>query len=333
MLGERQKNILKSIVEEYIKTAHPVGSKSLCKKFKVSSATIRNDMGILEDLGYLEKQHISSGRIPSEAGYRYYVDNLMEPKKISGEDMLKLQTIFSNNELDLNGAIEKSLEIISDITNYTSVILGSRSKENLLQKVEIIPISNETLVAIVVTDKGHVENKQVTLPASVDAKEVQKTSELLNKMLIGTPLDEVASRLEFEIKPIIGNYVKNYEVLYNAFYEALSNFQGEKDVHWGGKTNILKQPEFNTVDDVKNIISKFESKEIVSKIEETNDEVKVYIGTESALDDNVTVIKTKYNTGGTEGTLAIIGPKRMDYERVLNLLEYIKDEIEKKGNK
>lgn len=333
MLGERQSDILKCIVEEYIKTAHPVGSKSLCKKFKVSSATIRNDMSTLEDLGYLEKQHISSGRIPSEKGYRYYVDNLMEPKKISGEDMLKLQTIFSNNELDLNSAIEKSLEIISDITNYTSVILGSASKENLLQKVEIIPISKETLVAIVVTDKGHVENKQVTLPSSVDIKEVQKTSELLNKMLCGTPLDEVASRLEFEIKPIIGNYVKNYEVLYNAFYEALSNFQGEKDVHWGGKANILKQPEFNTVDDVKNIISKFESKEIVSKIEETNDEVKVYIGTESALDDNVTVIKTKYNTKEREGTLAIIGPKRMDYERVLNLLEYIKGEIEKKGNK
>ena len=333
MLGQRQKDILKAIIEEYIKTARPVSSKSLCKKFKVSSATIRNDMLDLENLGYLEKQHISSGRIPSEVGYRYYVDNLMEPKKISGEDMLKLQTIFTNNNLDLNSAIEKSLEIISDITNYTSVILGSASKDNLLQKVEVIPISNNTLVAIVITDKGHVENKQVTLPNTVDIKEVQKTSELLNKMLFGTPLNDVPSRLEFEIKPIIGNYVKNYEVLYNAFYEALSNFQGEKDVHWGGKANILKQPEFSTVDDVKNIISKFESKEIVSKIEETNDEVKVYIGTESSLDDNVTVIKTKYNTGITEGTLAIIGPKRMDYERVLNLLEYIKAEIEKKGNK
>ena len=119
MLGERQRLILKAIIEEYIKTARPVSSKSLCKKFKVSSATIRNDMLDLENLGYLEKQHISSGRIPSEAGYRYYVDDLMEPKKISGEDMLKLRTIFSNNSLDLNGAIEKSLEIISDITNYT----------------------------------------------------------------------------------------------------------------------------------------------------------------------------------------------------------------------
>lgn len=333
MIGSRQREILKAIVEEYIKTARPVGSKNLSKKFKVSSATIRNDMGVLEEAGYLEKQHISSGRVPSETGYRYYVDELLEPKKISGEDMLKLQTIFSNNELDLNGAIEKSLEIISDITNYTSVVLGRASKENLLEKVEIIPITGNSIVAIVVTDKGHVENKQISLPTSVESKDVSKTGEILNKMLKGTPIDEVSSKLEFEIKPIIGNYVKNYEVLYNAFYEALSSFQADNDVHFSGKTNILKQPEFNTVDDVKNIIGKFESKELVSKIEETDDEVKVYIGKETTLDDNVTVIKTKYKTKDKEGTLAVIGPKRMDYERVLNLLEYIKSEIEKKGQK
>ena len=331
MLGTRQKELMKAIVEEYISTARPVGSKHLCKKFKVSSATIRNDMSLLEELGYLEKQHISSGRVPSSLGYRYYVDNLMEPKKISGEDMLKLQTIFSNNELNLNDAILKSLEIVSDITNYTSVILGGTSNENLLEKVEIIPISDGNVVAIVVTDKGHVENKSINIPSTIDMKEVSKTAELLNKMLRHTPINEVPSKLEFEIKPIIGNYVKDYEVLYNAFYEALSSFQNNRDVHFEGKANILKQPEFNTVDSVKNIISKFESKELVSKIEETDDEVKVYIGVESELDDNVTVIKTKYEAGGKVGTIAIIGPKRMDYERVLNMLEYIKGEINKKG--
>lgn len=331
MLGTRQKELMKAIVEEYISTARPVGSKHLCKKFKVSSATIRNDMSLLEELGYLEKQHISSGRVPSSLGYRYYVDNLMEPKKISGEDMLKLQTIFSNNELNLNDAILKSLEIVSDITNYTSVILGSNSNENLLEKVEIIPVSDGNVVAIVVTDKGHVENKSINIPSTIDMKEVSKTAELLNKMLRHTPINEVPSKLEFEIKPIIGNYVKDYEVLYNAFYEALSSFQNNRDVHFEGKANILKQPEFNTVDSVKNIISKFESKELVSKIEETDDEVKVYIGVESELDDNVTVIKTKYEAGGKVGTIAIIGPKRMDYERVLNMLEYIKGEINKKG--
>ena len=331
MIGDRQKSILKSIVEEYIKTARPVGSKSLCKKFKCSSATIRNDMLNLEELGYLEKQHISSGRIPSEKGYRYYVDYLMEPKKISGEDMLKLQTIFSNNELNLNSAIEKSLEIISDITNYTSVVLGKASSDNNLQKVELIPITEETVVAIVITDKGIVENKQVNLTERVDMGEISKTSEILNKMLVGTPIDEVSSKLEFEIKPIIGNYVKNYEVLYNAFYEAFSNFATKESVKWRGKTNILKQPEFSNVDDVKNIVSKFESKEVVNKIEGTDDEVKIYIGKESELDDNVTVIKTKIRLNGEDMSIAVIGPKRMEYGKVVTMLEYIKDNLEKKG--
>lgn len=328
MTNNRQNNILKSIIEEYIKTARPVSSKSLCKKFKCSSATIRNDMSDLENLGYLEKTHISSGRIPSEKGYRYYVDYLMEPKNISGEDMLKLQTIFANNQLDLNDAISKSLEIVSDITNYTAVVLGAASKENSLKKVEVIPIKENKIIAIVITDKGHVEYKEVKLSENVDAKELMKTTELLNKMLVGTPLDEVGSKLEFEIKPIISNYVKNYEVLYNAFYEALSNFSDEKSVKFSGKTNMLKQPEFDKVDDVKNIISKFERNDIVSKIEGTDDEVKVYIGKESEFDDNVTIVKTKYKTNCDEGTIAIIGPKRMEYERVVTLLDYIKKNIE-----
>ena len=331
MIGTRQKEVFKEIVEEYIKSARPIGSKALCKKFKCSSATIRNDMAELENLGYLEKTHISSGRIPSETGYRYYVDNIMEPKKISGEDMLKLQTIFSNNSLDINDAISKSLEIISDITNYTSVILGKDAKDNCLTKVEVIPISGRQIVAILITDKGHVENKTINFLEDVELSEIAKTTELLNKMLVGTPIDEVPSKLEFDIKPVIRNYVKNYEMVYNAFYSALSNFTNERDVKFTGKTNILKQPEFNTVDDVKNIISKFESKDVVSKIEETNDEVKVYIGKESEIDDNVTIVKTKYHAGGKEGTIAVIGPKRMEYERVVNMLEYIKENIEKRG--
>ena len=330
MVSKRQEELLKLIVEDYIKTARPVGSKALCDSMKCSSATIRAEMNYLEEVGLLEKTHISSGRVPSEKGYRYYVDNLMEPKKISGEDMLKLQTIFNNKELELNDAISKSLEIISDMTNYTSVILGKESSDNKLQKVEVIPITSTQLVAIVITNTGHVENKNVILEENIPGVEISKTTELLNKMLVGTPIDEVPGKLEFEIKPIIRNYVQNYEVVYNAFYNALSNFTNERDVKFTGKTNILKQPEFNTVDDVKNIISKFESKDMVSKIEESDDEVKVYIGSESEFDDNVTIVKTKYKAGGREGSIAIIGPKRMEYERVVNMLEYLKANIEGK---
>ena len=333
MLSTRAKDLLRSIVEEYIKTARPVGSKSLCKKFKVSSATIRNDMAALEEAGYLEKTHISSGRIPSEAGYRYYVDNLMEPKKISGEDMLKLQTIFSNKNLSLSDAINKSLEIISDITNYASVTLGSLANVNLLEKVEIVPINDNRVIAIVVTNLGHVENKQLEISDMIDKNELVKTTELINKMLKGVPLNEIGSKLEFEIKPILPDYVKNYQVLYSTFYEALTDFADERNVKFKGKTNMLNMPEFNTVDDVKNIISKLESEDIVSKIEETDDEVKIYIGSESELDENLTIVKTKYNINGVIGTLAIIGPKRMEYDRVLTLLEYVKNELEARYNR
>ena len=187
MIGSRQRELLRAIVEEYVKTARPVGSKSLCKKFKCSSATIRNDMAALEDLGYLEKTHISSGRVPSENGYRYYVDNLMEPRKISGEDMLKLQTIFNNNELALSDAISKSLEIISDMTNYTSVILGKESSDNKLQRVEVVPITSRQLIAIVITDKGCVSHKSIDV-SNISLDELSKTVELINKLLIGTPV-------------------------------------------------------------------------------------------------------------------------------------------------
>ena len=156
MINERQSKILKLIVEEYIKTAKPISSKSLMDELNCSSATIRSEMNTLENIGYLEKTHISSGRVPSEKGYRYYVDNIMHPKELTGEDVLTLQTIFSNKSLQLSDAIVKSMEIISDLTNYTSIVLGKSSNENRISKVEVVPINDSTIVAIVITDKGHV---------------------------------------------------------------------------------------------------------------------------------------------------------------------------------
>ena len=179
-MGERQKELLKCIVESYIKNVKPVGSKSLCKKFNCSSATIRNDMMYLEELGYLEKTHISSGRIPSEAGYKYYVDNLMKPKEITGEDVLKLQTILNNKDLVLSDAINKCMEIISEITNYTSIVLGKSCSNNILKQISIIPIDDKKVVAVLVTNTGHVENKQVLIPTDISVKEILNTLKKAN---------------------------------------------------------------------------------------------------------------------------------------------------------
>ena len=330
-MQDRQNKILKIIVEEYIKSAKPVGSKSICDVLNCSSATVRNEMSILEEKGYLEKTHTSSGRVPSEFGYRYYVDNLMEPKELTGEEVLTLQTILSNQSLELSDAITLSMEIISEMTNYTSLVLGSSSLDNRLKKVEVVPINDKTIIAIIITDKGHIENKTISINERISVEEIRKMVDLINNLLVGTLIDEIGRKLEFEIKPIIGNYIKQQEAIYNMFYNAFNEMTSKRDnYHYSGKTNILKAPEFNDADKIRNIIDKLEDKDVISSIEEDSSGINVYIGDESKIDSDVTVIKTKYIVNGNEGTIAIIGPKRMNYDKVISILDFIKGEIEKK---
>lgn len=337
-MDKRQEELLKAIVENYVKTVKPIGSKSLCQKFHCSSATIRNEMAVLENLGYIEKNHISSGRIPSESGYKYYVEHLMEPEKLTGSDVLKLQTIVKNQDLVLSDAINKCMEIISDLTNYASVVLGSTAKDNLLKQVNVIPIDDNKIVALVCTNKGVVENKQFNIGDNVDIKEIIKTSEIINKMLNGTPISDVASRLEFEIKPIIAKQILDYERVYNIFYNAFTDFAHENgDIRVSGKTKILEQPEYSDASSIKKIAYKLEDEDFLSNAlisKDKDDEIKIYIGKDSKVDNNTTVIKRKYDIGGEKGVIAIIGPKRMEYARVMGLLDYVLDEIKKKdGNK
>ena len=285
-------------------------------------------MALLEEIGLIEKTHISSGRIPSEKGYRYYVDNIMKPKELTGEDVLKLQQVFQNKSLVLTDAISKSMEIISEITNYTAVILGSTSADNRLTKVEVVPVSDNQLVAIVITDKGHVQHKNIMLQESVALEEVKQTVDLINKLVVGVPIDEVSITLEYQVKPIIANYVKQHEVLYNAFYNAFSDFANASNVQMSGKKNILMQPEFDNTEKIKQILDKFDDKKIINSIKEDDNGINIYIGSENDIDEDLTVVKTKYNNNGEEGTIALIGPKRMEYDHVVTLLNYIKENLE-----
>lgn len=333
-MDDRRNSLLKEIVETYIKTAKPVGSKALCSKFDCSSATIRNEMAILEDLGYVEKNHISSGRVPSEKGYRYYVENLMEAEKITGSDMLKLQKIFANKELVLSDAITKCMEIISEITNYTSVVLGKNSSDNALLQVNIIALADNQVVAVVCTDKGVVENKIFNIPDNISINEIIKTSEIINKLLVGTPINQVGTRLENEIKPIIKKQIQQYETIYNIFYDAFNDFvsNNTSNVHISGRTKIFEQPEYNDVAELKRLANKLEDVNFIEKVsskdENDTNEIKIYIGDESEFDPNVTIIRKKYHINGEDGTIAVIGPKRMDYQRIVSLLEYVDENLD-----
>ena len=311
MLTQRQEELLKLIVENYIKTATPVSSKALCKKMKCSSATVRNEMATLEQLNLIQKTHISSGRVPSDKGYRYYVDNIMVPKELNGEDMLKLKQIFSNNALVLSDAI----------------VLGHSSSDNKIAKVEVVPIDDNKMIAIVITDKGHVENRNVVIEGNVSKAEVKQTTDIISKLIVGVPLSEVSQVLEFEVKPIITRYVKEHDALYNAFYNAFSDFTSKPHIRMSGTNNLLMEPEFDDASKIRSLLNKFEDKELIKSIKADDDEIKVYIGSENAIDDDVSIIKTSFYKDGTEGTIALIGPKRMEYGRAEALLNYIKENI------
>lgn len=329
MLTTRQERVLEIIIREYVKNVTPVGSKLICNELNCSSATVRNEMSVLENLGYLEKTHISSGRIPSEHGYRYYVDNLMKPKEMTGEDMLKLQTIFNNNKLEINDCLKKSLEIISELTDYTSVVLGSDSSTNKLKKVEVLPLDSDKLIAIIITDKGHIEHKQIRIDG-VSLEDISKSTELINKLIVGTPINEVQEKLEFEVKPVINRYVKQHETIYNAFYDVFNDFVMKSDVSFVGRNKILNQPEFNNVEKIKKIFNKLDDDTLIRSTSLDDKDINIYIGNESNVDEDVTIIKTKYQTEDDEGVIAIIGPKRMEYSKVVSLLNYIKENLDKK---
>src|SRR4051794_7213976 len=176
MLTGRQLLILQVIIEDFIQSAQPVGSRSLSKKEEItfSSATIRNEMSDLEDMGFLEKTHTSSGRVPSEKGYRYYVDHLLAPQKLKKGEIRLLKSVYAERIYELEKIVQKSAKILSELTNYTSIVLGPKVKDNKLKKIQIVPISNETAIALIVTDTGHVENKMISLPPSFDLNEIEK---------------------------------------------------------------------------------------------------------------------------------------------------------------
>ena len=329
MLNERQTELLKLIVEDYIKTARPIGSKQVCEQLSCSSATIRNEMSNLENLNLLEKTHTSSGRIPSEKGYRYYVDNIMVPKELNGEDFMKLQQIFHNNSLVLTDAIVKSMEIVSQLTSSASIVLGNSSKDNLISKIEVVPLDSNNFIAIIITNKGYVEHKKVYIEEIINIDEVKGIVEIINKHLIGSPVSEASAKLEFEVKPVIGNEIKQKEMLYNAFYNAFTEF-GNKAPTVKNTSNMLKEPEFDDSEKIRKILDKFESKEKVNSIKEDEDGVHIYIGSENEFDEDMTVIKTKYTSNNEEGTIALIGPKRMEYDKAITLLNYIVENIERK---
>ncbi len=332
MLTARQMLIFKCIVEEFIEHAEPVGSKALMMKYKLpySSATIRNEMNFLENYGYLEKTHISSGRIPSKEGYRFYVHNL---GKVDLDENIKNQvaTIFSKRSRNLNEIVHESCNMLSELTHLTSVALGNAS-DDTLQRISVVPLENNRVTAIIITNQGHVENKVFQFSSEIEMEDLLSCVNIMNELLIGTPITEVAFRLERDVKPILSVKIKQHEELFNAFLEAFVKF-ASNSVYFSGKENMLYQPEYNDVDKLRRIVTAFEDAQIWKTMPlSLEDGIQIKIGSESPMSavDDVSVISASFKTGQTsKGSISVIGPTRMPYEKIVALVEYVSENIEK----
>lgn len=332
MLTDRQLLIFQVIVDDFIRSAQPIGSRSLSKKEDISfsSATIRNDMADLEELGFLEKTHTSSGRIPSEKGYRFYVDHLLAPQKLDTHDMQSVKSIFAERLYELEKIVQKSAKILSELTNYTSIVLGPAVRENKLKKIQIVPLNKETAIAIIVTDKGHVDNRMFHLPEGLDASDIEKMVNILNERLTGVPLEDLNDKIYKEVATLLRQHIRNYDSMLHAFADTLKIPSNEK-VFFGGRTNILSQPEFHDIEKVKSLLNMIEhEKSMYDLIRRNPTGIHVKIGKEnnnSAM-ENCSLITATYSVGEEQlGTIAILGPTRMEYSRVISLLQTISQDL------
>lgn len=336
MLTDRQKQILSVIVDDYIRSAEPVGSRTISKRgdVKYSPATIRNEMSDLEEMGYLSQPHTSAGRIPSNKGYRFYVDHLIKPKKLDKNDIQYIQSVFAQQYEEVEEMIKQVASMLAELTNYTAIVLGSDIFETKLKHMQLIPLNPESAVAIIVTNTGHVEHRKIYVRQDLPLGEMERLVRLINEKLVGVPLANLREKLYTEIAAELQKHFDHYQQALHIIEQSLQREKDER-VYFGGRTKIFSQPEFRDVDKVKELFELLEQHDRISEIltynRDTPDEIQVRIGPENKDQAvaNCSIITATYTVGGkVMGTLSILGPTRMNYSKVISILDYIKKDLD-----
>ena len=329
MALNRTDTILKYIVEYFIKTAQPVGSETLIKEYKLdySSATIRNEMATLEKMGYIEKTHSSSGRVPSAAGYRYYCEKLRNGS-VNEELKNSIQMVLDQKIKSIEEVIKESCEILSHMTNLVSVVSGAGGNIERLANVQLVQIGENTLTAVFITDKGYVENKTFIIPSTIKGEEVVDCVRILNERLKGTPVNELVEKVE-ALKPVLNDYVVSHDIVYQALLETFIRFAGDR-LSLYGRDELFNQPEFkNDAEKLQEVFKLLNNKSVFKEVNNEAQKEKVVLNIGDTNPD-VSMVTTKFKIGdGEERTITLLGPTRMDYDEVLSALEYLSDELNK----
>ena len=337
MLSDRQKLILKAIIEDYVVSNEPVGSKALTEKpyLDFSSATIRYDMQDLEEKGYLEKTHTSSGRIPSENGYRYYVDHLIIRDDSVLEYFKYLDEIFDNKNLSKEDALKKISDFLSELTGYYSIILGSSADFAKVMKMEIVPLSKREAVMLIVTNTGQVQSQKITIPDGYNQDDLLKIIEMFDNAMYDHSVYEIREILSKEAsKPRIRQMVDFRDDILNFMIKGFSRFLNT-ETYESGLSRLFNQPEFQDYQIMQKILKAIDDEAISDFAQNNNGNLKIYIGAENTngLED-CSIVATPYYIDDNEyGTIILVGPTRMNYRGVVPLLEYVAKSMPKLYNR
>ena len=334
-LSERKKAILQAIIEDYIQTAEPVGSRNIAKNHDLglSAATIRNEMADLEDMGYLDKPHTSAGRIPSEMGYRFYVDSLMRRYSLTMEEISSLQSSMDRKYNQLENVVSEISDIISKATNYPAIVELPVAQKSRLRSVKMMLIEQGSVLIVVVTDAGVVRNRHMKVSAGIDYEVVDSISEFLSGQLTGLCADDFTPARLMLIYEAMASYGDFLKTVIEFVLECLGNAQSR--VYIGGASNILNNPEFENIERAKEFLSFIDSRENVSQMLQLmesgeGDNISVKIGSENSAPQmrDTSLVVANYSVGGKlHGKIGIIGPKRMNYARVISSLELINSNL------
>lgn len=319
-MDARKFRILQAIIDDYILTAIPVGSRTISKKYEMglSSATIRNEMSDLEELGYLDQPHVSAGRIPSAKAYRLYVDQLLQSGAIHAGDAESVRSYFGSRAQQMEDVISRAAQVLSGLTHYTSLVMSPKGVELRIRNIQLVPVSSQSALLVIVTDGGIMRDTVIRVSGDLDSDALYAISRALTEMLSGKTVSEAQKLLRERKHDQVTDGVAE-------FLDQVENDTGNAKLALGGPSNILNFPEYNDVEKAKGFLSVLETKDKLVQLLDNHGKMAftVRIGPETGipeLSDCSLVTATYSLSDNTHGTIGVIGPTRMQYGRVLSVL-------------
>lgn len=334
-LDERKKVILQAIIRNYLETGEPVGSRTISKytDLNLSSATIRNEMADLEELGYIVQPHTSAGRIPSDKGYRFYVDTMMEEK---GREIEEMKEMLLEKEDKMEALLKQVVRVLAQNTNYATMISAPQIHRNKLKFIQLSRVDRDQILAVIVVEGNVIKNHMLDVPDGLDDETLLKLNMLLNTHLTGLPIEEINLGLIAALKQQAGIHSAIVGEILDAVAEVIKE-DDDLEIYTSGTNNIFKYPELSDNAKASELISTFEEKRALGTLvqetlaDENNTGIQVYIGDESPIQNmkDCSVVTATYELEeGMKGTIGIIGPKRMDYDKVIGTLKSLMHQLD-----